>query len=541
MPTAALSSFHLLRYMLDFSRSSPQQYRIVCAFFGAVLLLGLLIFRQFGISVDENQQRDTGMVSLKHVALKVNPSWVKNDDNFDRYGVPLAEYQDRDYGVAFETPVSLLERLLRIGDWRNKFLLRHLFTFLLSFGGMLAVYQLAARRFHDWRLGLLAASWLLLSPRLFAESFYNDKDAVFMALFAIATNTAVRLLLRPTPRRAAWHALACALAIDVRIMAVLLPLATGALLLWRGVRGEVAWPRVARTLALYGSLVAVLVVALWPYLWPAPLTNLLIAFRNMAAFRWGGLVLYLGDLIPATEIPWHYALVWMGITTPVLYLAAGALGIGLVVRELLRQRWRLWTNDDQLQDLLFLGLGVGPLVVVIALHSVLYDGWRQLYFVYPMLLLLAVRGWVAAASWRPRLVRAITVASAVVIGSQMVLMHPLQMLYFNVLAGPNVAERFEMDYWGLGYQQDLVYIAEHDARSGIKVYSPSPSPAPIALQMLPNEQRDRIQMVDQEEGADYLITNYRWHPQAYSYPPGAEVHQLRADGRRVHSIFQLRW
>lgn len=533
--------------MLDFSRSSPQQHRIVRAFFGTVLLLGLLIFRHFGISVDENQQRDTGMVSLKHIALKVNPSWVENDENFDRYGVPLAEYQDRDYGVAFETPVSLLERLLRLGDWREKFLLRHLFTFLISFGGMLAVYQLAARRFHDWRVGLLAASWLLLSPRLFAESFYNDKDAVFMALFAIATNTGVRLLLKPTGRRMLWHALACAVTIDVRIMGVLIPVATGGMLFWRGVRGEVAWPRVSSLLAAYGLLTTVLVVAGWPYLWPAPLDNFLTAFHNMKVFRWGGLVLYMGNLIPATEIPWHYAPVWLGITTPVLYVGLGLLGIALVVRTLLRQRWRLWANDDQLQDLLFLGLGLGPLLAVIVLHSVLYDGWRQLYFVYPAFLLLAVRGWVAAAAWRPgwpqwrRLVYGATALSALVIGGQMLAMHPLQMLYFNVLAGPNVAERFEMDYWGLGYQQDLAYIAEHDTRSGIKVYSPSPSPAPIALQMLPNEQRNRIQMVDQEEGADYIITNYRWHPQAYSYPPGAEVHQLRADGRRVHSIFQLRW
>ena len=195
---------------------------------------------------------------------------------------------------------------------------------------------------------------------------------------------------------------------------------------------------------------------------------------------------------------------------------------------------------------MFLGLGLGPLVAVVALHSVLYDGWRQLYFVYPALLLLAVRGWVAAAGWRPgpqwrRLVYGLTALSAAVIGVQMIASHPLQLLYFNVLAGPNVAERFEMDYWGLGYQEDLVYIAEHDARSGIKVYSSFPSPAPMTLQMLPNEQRERIQMVDQEEGADYIITNYRWHPQDYSYPPGAEVHQLRVDGRRVHSIFQLRW
>lgn len=357
--------------MLDFSRSSPQQHRIVGAFFGAVLLLGLLLFRQFGISIDENQQRDTGMVTLKHVAAKVNPAWVKNDPDFDRYTVPLAEYKDRDYGVAFETPVSFVERLLGLNDWRAKFLLRHLCTFLVSFGGLLAVYQLAARRFHDWRLGLLAASWLLLSPRLFAESFYNDKDAVFMALFAIATNTEIRLLLKPTGRRMLWHALACAITIDVRIVGVLIPVATGGVLLWRGVRGEVAWPRVLGLLAAYGPLTAALVVAGWPYLWPAPLDNFLTAFHNMAAFRWGGQVLYMGDMIYATDIPWHYALVWIGITTPVLYLAAGLLGIGLVLRELWRQRWRLWATNDQLQDVLFLGLGLKPLVAVIVLHSVL--------------------------------------------------------------------------------------------------------------------------------------------------------------------------
>ncbi|MDB5234453.1 MAG: hypothetical protein JWR44_1446, partial [Hymenobacter sp.] len=341
--------------MPDFSRSSPIQRRVVPAFFLVVLALGLLIFRQYGISVDENQQRDTGMISLKHVAQKVNPTWVKNDPEFDRYNVPLAEYYDRDYGVAFETPVSFLERLLRFNDIRQKFLLRHLLTFLVSFGGLIAVYQLAARRFHDWRVGLLAAGWLLLSPRLFAESFYNDKDAVFMAMFAIATNTGVRMLLRPTAKRVFWHALACAITIDVRIMGVLLPMATVGLLIWRGVRGEVTWPRAVGALAAYGVLATGLVVAFWPYLWPAPLTNFLTAFHNMQVFRWGGDVLYMGKMIPATAIPWHYAPVWMGITTPLLYVAMALLGIGLVVRKLVRQRWRLWADENQMQDLLFLG------------------------------------------------------------------------------------------------------------------------------------------------------------------------------------------
>lgn len=528
--------------MINFSRTSPQQHQIVRVFFAAVFVLGMLIFRSFGISVDENQQRDTGMISLKYVALKIAPDWVAADPDFKKYNVPLAEYYDRDYGVAFETPVALLERLLQFEDVRQKFLFRHWCTFLVCFGGLMALYQLAARRFGDWRLGLLAALWLLLTPRLFAESFYNNKDAVFMSLFAIATNTGVRLLLRPTGRRAAWHALTCALAIDVRIMAVMIPAATVGLLMWRGLHGEVTWGRIARIVVWYCSLLWGLVIALWPYLWAAPLTNLSTAFHNMSAFRWGGLVLYMGNMILATDIPWHYSLVWIGITTPIAYLAAGLLGLGLVMRQIIQQRWRLWADEGQLQDLLFLGLCLGPILTVIVLKSVLYDGWRQLYFIYPAFVLLAVRGWVAAEHWRPRLVKWLTVANTVVIAGQMLLLHPLQMLYFNILAGPDVAERYEMDYWGVGYQQDLAYIATHDDRPAITVVSIPPSPAPISVQMLPDDQRRRITVVESlTDSADYFITNYRWHPQPYSYLPDAEIYQLRADGRRVHSIFQLHW
>ena len=536
--------------MPDFSRSSPLQRWLVPAFFGAVLLLGLLLLRDYGLSIDENQQRDIGMISLKHVGQLVAPDWVAADHDFDKYNTPLGEFYDRDYGVAFETPVCLAERLLGIEDGGNKFRFRHLCTFLVCFGGLIAVYQLARRRFADWRLGLLAALWLLLSPRLFAESFYNDKDAVFMALFAVATNTGVRLLLRPTWRRAAWHALACAVAIDVRIMGILVPLMTLGLLAWRGLRGDTPWRQLLAVTGLYLTLLWVTVVALWPYLWAAPLDNFLAAFEHMKTFRWGGVVLYFGNMVAATDLPWHYPLVWPGITTPVLYLAAGLLGVGLIGRQLVRNRWRLWQNEQGLQDVMFLGLFVGPLLAVIVFRSVLYDGWRQLYFIYPAFLLVGLRGWVAAGCWRPsqarwprwaawpRILYVGTGLCLLATAAQMVRDHPLQNVYFNLLAGSNVGERFEMDYWGLGYRQDLEYIVSHDGRAKIKCFAPMPSPADFNRLLLPPEHRDRLVFVEQPDSADYFLTSYRWHPDNYDYP--FEVFQIRADGRRVHSVFRLR-
>lgn len=531
--------------MIDLSKTSPHRSWLVGLFFGGILLLGLLIYPHYGISIDEKVSHANGMISLKYVAQLLAPEWVAADPQFAQYPTPLAEYYDRDYGVAFELPVTLLERLLQYNDVRDQFLLRHLCTFLVCFGGLIAMYQLAARRFQDWRLGLLGAAWLLLSPRLFADYFYNDKDAVFMALFAIAMNTGVRFLLRPTLGRLGWHALACAITIDVRIMGILLPLATGAMLGWRAVLKELSWRQVLTTGVVYAVLTAALVVAFWPFLWADPLYNFRLAFHNMKVFRWVGQVLYQGEMIASTELPWHYIPVWIGITTPLLYLGTGVLGIVLTLKGMAQQRWRLWATEQQLQDLLFLGLFASPLVAIVVLHSVVYDGWRQLYFVYPALLLLALRGWVALARWRPRwrawprALGVVTALSLLVTAAQMVRDHPLQNVYFNLLAGPRVEERFELDYWGLGYRQSLAYIAAHDPRPHITVFSPEPTPAAVTHQLLPDEQRARLTIVGNPDQADYFITNYRGHPYPFPYPH--EVHQIWADGRKVHSVFRLRW
>lgn len=38
-----------------------------------LLLLGLLIFRGYGLSIDGNQRRDNGMITLEYVAQQVAP------------------------------------------------------------------------------------------------------------------------------------------------------------------------------------------------------------------------------------------------------------------------------------------------------------------------------------------------------------------------------------------------------------------------------------------------------------------------------------
>src|SRR5262249_5301406 len=151
--------------------------------------------------------------------------------------------------------------------------------------GIYTVQKMAERRFSNCKIGLLAALFLVLTPRLFAESFYNSKDIVFMALFAVAMNTTIKFVLDPRFKNAFLHGLASALAIDVRIVAVILPVATVAILVVRLLKRELPLPATCRALGVYLVVASIIVVAMWPWLWSNPIGNFVQAFANMSKFR----------------------------------------------------------------------------------------------------------------------------------------------------------------------------------------------------------------------------------------------------------------
>ncbi len=481
--------------------------------FAALFALGVNVYRDYGFYFDENIQRVIGAVTVKHVVERFAPSLAPPAMAL----LPkLDDYSDRDYGVAFEAPTVVLEGLLGLTDKRDIYFLRHFLTFLVCLGGMYAVYCLAHRRFADRRIGLLAVAFLVLSPRLFAESFYNSKDTVLMAAFAIALNTTIAFVLKPRPGPAVLHALATAFAVDVRIAAIILPMATIALLAVRIVKREVNPRPALSALAIYLATMAVFVVAMWPWLWADPLGRFMQALASMSSFRWEGDVLYMGTFFRGTDLPWHYIPVWISITTPLLYLVLFLVGAALTCRQIVTSFPGLWKDEAELQDVVFLGMFGAPVGAVIVLHPVLYDGWRHLYFVYPSLLMVAVRGWhalwsgTAAARIRRPALAALTAISFAVTTAWMWRAHPLQNVYFNLLAGTDLKARYDLDYWGLSARRGLEYVLAHDGRDDISIRADSFMELDRSIYLLTLPERSRLQMAPDEDSAEYLFTDYRW-------------------------------
>ncbi|MBE7414586.1 MAG: glycosyltransferase family 39 protein [Deltaproteobacteria bacterium] len=517
-------------------------------FFAILLAIGLGGYRDYNVSWDEPLQRDIGAATVKHV------SGILGIDLLDgRFASlpPLEEFVDKDYGVAFEAPAVALEVLFKIRGAREAIFFRHILTFLVCLSGVYAVYRLASRRFADWRIGLLAALFLVLTPRLFAESFYNSKDAVFMAVFAIAMYTGISFLLRPGLSTAFLHALATALALDVRIMAVILPAATMSMLALRLINRELPGRKTVMAASVYLLSSGIFLVTIWPNLWSDPFGNFAQAFGNMSKFRWKNDVLYMGSFIPASEVPWHYIPTWISITTPVLYLLLFLIGSAAVLKGMLSnlaaRRFRLWTSEAELQDVMFLGLFAAPVAAVIALNSTLYDGWRQLYFIYPAFLLLAVRGWVSLWGFRSpgnmnkALLLVITAATIFFTAAWMWKAHPLQNVYFNFFAGKDIKDRYEMDYWGLGNRKALEYILENDKSPVVNVRADSATPLKLSIYMLEPDKRVRIRETDEMTAPYYVLNNYRLFKEPLESKYGKEYdlfYELKVGGEAVLSVFK---
>ena len=489
----------------------------------ALVASGLLAFRDYGMGWDEVLQQQLG-----HEVY----GYVVHDDP------ALLASHDRNYGPVVELPLAALERVAGFDELRDAYFARHLLTFLLFVLGVYWLHRLATLLFGDPRWGLLAAALLATSPRLYADAFLNSKDVPFMVFFTGAMLTLATLLRRPGWGAALRHGLLCALAIDTRVVGLLLvPMTLGFGLLALVAAAPAARLRLAAPWGASLLAAGALTVAFWPLLWSAPVARLLEAVAQSAQFPWNQPVLYRGAFLPAAELPWHYVPVWILVTTPLPYLVLAALGIGATAVALVRAGPAGVRADPA--SLLPLAWLLGPWAVVVARDAVLYDAWRHLFFVYPALVLLAVAGaraLVAAAGPRLRagVVGVLVVAGAASLAA-MIRLHPYQNVYFNGLVAPERARaRFELDYWGTSYREGLEQVLRHDGREQIRVWVAN-DPGKYNALLLPRAERQRLVFVDDPAYAEYLLSNFRWHPADYPYP---ELYAVTAGGIKILAVYR---
>ena len=449
------------------------------------LIAGLAIVDDYGVSLDTGGQLVTGGQRLLAI----------NTVNYVLHGDPaLLQLHDRFYGAALELPLLLLtERVLGLEDPRHVYLARHVLTHLFFLIGGFCCYLLAFRLSGDRLVALLVMLLFLLSPRLYAHSFFNSKDPVAASAFVMALLFVSRAFDRDSLGAYRWCGAMAGLVVNLRILGIALFAIVLVFQAWAWFRAEgpAARRRVAAAtgvFALWGGLV--LFISL-PYLWGDPagrLAEMVAIIRDHPTVH---RALFRGQVFSGAALPWDYMLRWFAISQPPVTLLLGLLGLGtlgLAAGGVVRRGagagpGAAWGGIAELRfGVLLAACFVLPMVAFALLRPTSLTGWRHFYFLHgPFCLLatfalmrlrqLSVRG--LRKEWLGGAACALTAAGLGAAALEMAQIHPHQYLYFNFLADrktpERLRERYETDYWNMVLRQGYEWILKETPEAAINM------------------------------------------------------------------------
>jgi len=524
-------------------------------FFLIFFLTGIYIFQDYGISIDEDNTRILGFLSLEHIFNIFFPESVSkineiiSIDSDAHSGYPTS-------GIVFDLPMAFLEFIFQIEDSRQYYLLRHFFNFFIFFVSVFLFFQLIKKRYNSWSLACVGTMFLLISPRIFANSFFNNKDIVFMSLFIIGLYTAINFLEKKNIKSVIIFSIVSSLLVNLRIFGLILPLLIFLFYTINILHDKNSKKEIIKPLLLLLILTPFFIILFWPYLWENPIEHFLYVIKSSSSHSLGIYNYYLGQHFFSTNPPWHYSLVWISITTPLFYIILFPFGFIFILQRTIK-RWLktennnsfiyFWRGNKELQDLIFLLTFLIPILVSIYFGSISYDGWRHLYFIYPSFLLISILGLhLIKVIFFRRKNNYLYILCIILITPTAFWMyknHPFQYVYFNLLAGKNFNEKFEMDYSGVSNKNVLEYIIAIEDKK-VRIHNLSTTDLNLSKKILKKEMRERITVVGDIKNADYITNNYRdWNgktePAKFVIPKNFKIlYEIKVDDVPINSIYK---
>ena len=430
--------------------------------FGGLFVLVALIFRDYGISNDEEVQHRYGELIVNYYTSGFHDTALFNYKNLYLYG-----------GL-FDIAAVLIAKVLPF----DVYLIRHLMAALTGIGGIVAAWA-TARLIAGPRAGLIAAVSLAICGPYFGGMFNHTKDIPFAA----AMMGAVYFLLRasrdlPAPR---WRdvigfGLMLGAATGLRALGLLLIGYAGVLVMM-----SMPWPSIAAgrikggirfgvlsSLRLLPAFILgyLIMIAVWPWAALAPL-NPLRAIFSFAHFHYEIRTIVAGEIYAMADAPWWYVPFYIAIKLPVVIFAGILCAFGALIWSA-RNVQVLDARRRRIETAFVLFVAAFPILCESLTEGPAFTGMRHFLFVAPPLAVLAGIGFDALLSlFAPRRWLRMAVGGALTIAFawnavHLIRLHPYEYLFYNPLVGglEGAARRYEMDYW-VNMMPDAVH-ALHD-------------------------------------------------------------------------------
>ncbi len=495
-------------------------------FFALLLMVGLLTAADYGQPWDEPWEQDILRMNLNQYASALGlQERITLTSSMDAPDTGLiADSEEKDHGECAYYPFFWLVTQPSLSA-ATRMTLWHMATWLWFVAGAGALWLIARRMGLSRLLSSIAALLLVLTPRMFAEGHYNNKDMVLLSLVLILIWLMLRLMEKPSLWRGLWFSLAGAVAANTKIIGLFVwGLCALFALVHVCVTSRMKKSTWLTALGTFVSFIA-LYALLTPALWADPAAYLKYVIANAANFsRWQNNVLFRGVIfrLRYTRLPWYYLPYMILVTTPLWLLGLLAIGQIFAAVHLLRSGAKTFRNPANVLLGLCTVLWLAPLLFAMVGHPTLYNGWRHFYFLYGPMLVLAVYGiqrlgQMLSSTRHSKMLRRVgaglLAVCLAVSGSQIALAHPNQYTYYNALVrGKDLPEYLELDYWNVSVLPTLesLLAASQSTQpvtiAGAEYWSQTGLESAYAL--LPIEKQARILLLPMEDvTADYILSN----------------------------------
>lgn len=539
------------------------------------ILVGLLIFRDFGLSWDEPLFYN--YADALGYAYSPKEWFSGHFDLSNSYGISADDHKTRGPAFLFlaREPVYLLEAfgLDSASAW-------HLVNFLFFQLGVYFLYRLSTR-WMKRDAALATSAFFSWQPLLWGHAFINPKDPPFLVFFlgsvclgfemvdSIAQAAAIGGDRKKLIQRIILAAFFLGITTSIRVLGPLAGLLVFVCFLIRVLQEQnlriSLWPWLM--FVAYGFIASLFMFITWPYLWERPVSRFLDVLRLMSDNPTTLSVLFGGEVYRAGELPRRYLPFMLATTLTEPIWTLFAFGVAFGYLKILKQNIRATIDYTEVsaveaqaedtpqrlkhskvervrvlpfQNLTMTKVQIGSLTLVLLWFILLlayvlirrpsmYDGLRHFLFMLPPIFIFAGFTFeylfsIISLSWlRAGLILVLVTPGLIGIYK----LHPYEYTYYNSFVGgtSQAFRNYETDYWLTCYKESIEQLyGNHQDPFDLYVHREAYIAEYYAApEMRVHELRGAMREV---KSGDYILVNTRTNEDRRVFKDAPEILQI---------------
>lgn len=509
MPFDILFFMELKNYIFLTINKNEKIFRSI--FFGALLLVGYISFQDYGVSLDEDAYKTLSYIDynfIKEVVL--NLFTIDFKESFKNYIQLSAKSSSFFYVFLY-----FLKDILKFD--LNAF--AHIF---LNFFFILSLYfffLIIKDRFKSNFFSYLSVLIIFSSPRIFAKSFYNPRDLFYLCLIIINIYFVKKLFTNLNYKNIILYSIITGICLHVRIFTLFFLFSTLIFLIceYEGkLKNKIIFKKIIAILIL--SFLSLILIT--PYLWINTFSNFfnfyLLDLKITSTVKVTNQ--FFGELYSSQNSPWYYYLIWFFFTTPLIYVFYLLTGYIYSAKEIIYRFKYLtfnskpWGNKNELFDTyVFINILVISFILF-RFSNVHFDGWRHLYFLYPLLvfyIIIFLNFLYLNKKIIYKFFSLLLLLNIFYNFNWIINNHPYQYVYFNYLNSLFKDKSFDLDYWSLSNYDIYKYLLKNFNYPQISIGTVSHNDLIDNYNILSENDRKRLVIKHPDTFPDFLIDNYR--------------------------------